>query len=296
MADRLLHRFAGNRLAQAMAEKLGLRPLWGTWRQWSNGLRHLNRQGVLIRQYDREIKRRLRDQPMSPLWRNGYFAYPKAPPHILNSAREMANDEKFVLDTRALPVISYLVNLVRNDVVEYIGQDVRLDDIYINRIPESSHKYASVSGSWHTDNVGHRLKVFFCIEGYGDVPTCYRPGTNRRSFRPSARQHMRFLGRFDYSRRFGEVRLNYTTGDIFIFDTNGQHRGGYDQSHRKRTVLLMEFADRRKSERLEGVPIGPGRGFSLSRAVADAHAQELLLDPALLLPETEDTYRYARRS
>jgi hypothetical protein len=254
----------------------------------------LSKQGVLIRRYDQELKRRLRDLPMSPLWQHGYIAYPKAPPHIVKSARAMTNDGGFILDIHTLPVISYLVNLARNDVIEYLGPHVRLDDIYVNRVPESTEKYGSVSGSWHTDNVGHRLKLFFCIEGYGDVPTCYRPGTNRRLFRPSVRQHMRFLGRFDYSRRPDEVRLDYTTGDIFVFDTNGQHRGGYDQYHRKRIVLLMEFADRRKSERLEGLPIGPARGLSLSRAVADAHAQELLLDPALLLPDTEDTYRYAR--
>jgi hypothetical protein len=125
-----------------------------------------------------------------------------------------------------LPIIAYLIDLVRGDVVAYLGTNVRVDNICVTVVPASGETFKSVSGSWHTDNVGHRLKLYFCIEGYGDVPTCFRPGSNRKSYRPSVRELRRHSGKFDVTGRPDEVRLNHATGDITLFDTNGQHRGG----------------------------------------------------------------------
>ena len=88
--------------------------------------------------------------------------------------------------------------------------------------------------------------------------------------------------------------------DISLFDTNGQHfRGQYEKHHKTRRILLIEFADREKSDHLAGrigAPIGPGNTscpvFSIAKSIADRYAPELMLDPALLIPEPGETYRY----
>jgi hypothetical protein len=63
-------------------------------------------------------------------------------------------------------------------------------------------------------------------------------------------------------------------------------------------VLLIEFADRKKSDNLAGrAAIGPGntscRVFSILKSIANARATDLMLDPTLLTEETEETYRYS---
>jgi hypothetical protein len=277
-----------------MARKLGVGPFVLKCRRaaaplWS--FFHFANHLILNRRFDRKVGR------TTTHWDKCYIRYPKAPPGILNAARQFGVGDKVVIDEATLPIVAYLVNLVRGDVAAYLGSDVRVDDIYVTTIPASTETFKSVSGSWHTDNVGHRLKLFFCIEGYGDVPTCYRPGSNRRSYRPNIRQHRRFSGHFDFACRPDEIRLEHATGDITLFDTNGVHRGAYDEHHRMRTILLIEFADRGKSDRLAGkLPIGPGRGFSLSKSIAHTHARDLMLDPALFIPETDETYRYDWRA
>jgi hypothetical protein len=249
--------------------------------------------GFDIRRFDREIVR------ASALWDNGYIRYPKAPAEILDAARHLMADENVVIDEATFPIVAYLVSLVRADVVSYLGTNVRIDNICVNVVPATAETFKSVSGSWHTDNVGHRLKLFFCIEGFGDVPTCYRPGSNRRPYRPSVRENRRLFGHIDVARQPDEIRLNHATGDIILFDTNGEHRGAYDQNHRIRRVLLIEFADRKKSDHLAGwSAIGPGntscRVFSISKSIADVRALDLMLDPTLLIAETKETYRYDR--
>lgn len=282
-------------MPQSIASKIGT-PFLAQRQRWQRTFQnltkflHLIKQGSIIRQFDRNVGH------TSALWDKGYVRYPKARPEILDAARQLSANELVVIDEATLPIFAYLLNSVRSDVVCYLGPDVRVDNIYMNTIPASSEAFQSVSGSWHTDNVGHRLKLFFCIEGYGDVPTCYRPGSNRKPYRPSIRQHRRFFGSFDFSHRPDEIRLDHTTGDITLFDTNGQHRGVYDEHHRKRIVLQIEFADRRKSDSLVRLPVGPGRGFFLSKSIADTHARDLLLDPALFIPLSDEKYRYGRHA
>ena len=274
------------------------RTIQAKWTQWTHVLRtyyHFTKHGFVIRRFDRRTGPRANSISPFSLWQNGYVRYPPAPPEILQAAQRMDGGVKFVIDDNTLPVIAYLIDLVRDDVKRYLGSEARVDDIYMNEIPRSSDAFKSVSGSWHTDNVGHRLKLFFCIEGNGDVPTGYRPGTNQRPYRPSIRQHKRFMGRNDFTRRADEIRLDHVTGSTILFDTNGEHRGIYDEQHGKRLVLLIEFSDRRKSDKLmNGLMIGPWRGFLLTKPIVRNHSRYLMLDPTLFAPENDNFYHYSR--
>jgi hypothetical protein len=260
----------------------------------ANALRrfyHLTVNWLDIRRYDRKVGQG------SALWDSGFICYSKAPKEILEAAQHFKAGEKVVINDTTLAVVAYLVNMVKGDVLAYLGTDVRVDIICTTVVPASSEVFKSVSGSWHTDCVGHRLKLYFCIEGYGDVPTRYRRGSNRSSYFPRLREQRRHSGQFDFTRRPDEILLKHETGDITLFDTNGEHRGGYDKDHGIRKVLLIEFADRNKSNCLAGrAPIGPGnsicRVFSILKSIADARAQDLMLDPTLLVAESAETYRY----
>ena len=54
----------------------------------------------------------------------------------------------------------YLFNVVSN----YLGPNVRLDDLYLKTVRDG---LSSASESWHDDNVGYRLKVFMVFDTEG---------------------------------------------------------------------------------------------------------------------------------
>lgn len=116
-----------------------------------------------------------------------------------------------------------------------------------------------MSGAWHDDNCGHRLKMFICVHGDGSTPTLYLPGSHRSRYRFGVLELLRFSGRGDSKSRVGEVALRYSSGDVAVFDTNGLHRGKYEHSACERIVIVAEFINRKKSDVISGrAPCGPG--------------------------------------
>ena len=74
---------------------------------------------------DRQIAR------ASALWEDGYICYPKAPAEILEAARHFKTreNENIVVDDATLPIVTYLVDLVREDVLAYLGAKARVDNL-----------------------------------------------------------------------------------------------------------------------------------------------------------------------
>lgn len=172
-------------------------------------------------------------------------------------------DEDFE-DTEVLRYVPSLKGLVEHPevvkaVIGYIGKFVRLDYASFSRLSGLSSK--SNSGIWHHDSVGNRLKVFLVISDYKGtdvVHTEYIPGTQTRR-----RLRHRNSVKADGSRlniacdELQQAKKIFgKKGDIIIFDTNGIHRGVYQQNFKGRDTIQLEFSNILKSSLLRG-QVGP---------------------------------------
>jgi hypothetical protein len=92
----------------------------------------------------------------------------------------------------------------------------------------------------------------------------------------------RFLGFSNTSTISGEVYLRYKGGDSAIFDTNGYHRGLYEEPASNRVVIIAEFINRHKSNAISGrAPCGPGSSPK-GEVIFDSEAWNILSPTGLL--------------
>ncbi len=169
----------------------------------------------------------------------------------------MHSSRHIIADTAAMarPAIERFKPLI----LGYLGQDCRLDDICLSWYSRARARQLSISGGWHDDNCGHRLKMYVCLKGDGRTPTVFLPGSHQRKYRFRTVELWRFLGFPDTDSRPGEVYLRYRAGDVALFDTYSLHRGLYEEPASERITIVMEFINRHKSNRICGkAPCGPG--------------------------------------
>ncbi len=76
----------------------------------------------------------------------------------------------------------------------YLGKNAKLYKIEFNTIEPNR---SDISASWHNDNFGNCLKVYICLEGYGDCPTSIVPNENTKNYYPNFFFNLRFLGKKD---------------------------------------------------------------------------------------------------
>ncbi len=194
-----------------------------------------------------------------------------------------------------------VIETLRPRITGYLGPAARLDDLMLFWFDPSKAEAKNISGGWHDDNVGHRLKLYICLRGDGSTPTAYIPGTHRAPYRYKWSEFGRFAGVQDVSSRPGEVFIRYRTGDVALFDTNGLHRGYYEEPAGERIVLVAEFIDRHKSNLIAGrAPCAP-QSSRLGKLVFQPGALEALQATGLvdeeLLSRAGDaaTYSLANR-
>lgn len=148
-----------------------------------------------------------------------------------------------------------IFNIAKN----YIGANVRLDDLYIKTIVDGLESGAE---GWHDDNVGYRLKIFMVFDTEG-IPsdTLLIPHSRPNLYTVKVKEELqRMIGRPDIKNRKDEIRIKYKPGDCLIFDTNLLHRGDYTTSAGTRYCLVAEFIDRRKADAIkDSCPCGPGQ-------------------------------------
>lgn len=185
---------------------------------------------------------------------------------------------------------------------QYLGAMTHLDGM---RWVVSDPQSASMSGSWHTDWVGHRLNCYVCIEGDGSQPTILIPtGNFRKGFvrwlRNAVRESPRWIG-IEQKREVGKsIKCEHRTGSVFLFDTDLLHRGGYDLGHSRRVVLMLEFSDKRKKGlEAEGIGTTERNQFTFDESLR-LHCPSFveLLDPERMSPEAGSkkfTYRVAHQ-
>ncbi|MFJ1340566.1 hypothetical protein ACIKP7_20790 [Pseudomonas caricapapayae] len=208
----------------------------------------------VIRRYDKDVH--VTSWPGAS-FHEAYFVPFDIPPPAEFSAQGVVRSN--VIDAKVAEVASKVIADFGGFIKDYLGENVRLDDIYMFWFDPDKVETWSLSNSWHDDNVGSRIKVFVCFNGNGTTPTVVVPGSHNFPYSPRKEEISRFSGVRNTQDVHGQVELRYKSGDLAMFDTSCLHRGLYEQPSAKRTVLVLEFIDRHKSNRIVGyAPCGPG--------------------------------------
>ena len=179
-----------------------------------------------------------------------------------------------------------LLNAVEN----YIGSNVRLDDLYLKNVFDG---LSVGSGGWHDDNVGYRLKVFMVFDTEGEPSgTVIVPTKRPKVYKVQLRDEINRLTKGTTTEhRSSELLVDYTPGDCLIFDTNIPHRGDYGGVPGVRYCLIAEFIDRNKADRIhKHAPCGPGQGarrIKIPKGLSQDINTHQLIDAKLL--HTTDT-------
>ena len=183
---------------------------------------------------------------------------------------------------------------LESTVINYLGPDVRLDDLYIKTVMDGLQ---SVSEGWHDDNVGYRLKFFMVFDVDGEpAGTVLIPKSRPSVYSVNLKDELkRMNGLLPRENRYNEIQISYSSGDFLLFDTNLEHRGDYSSGTGTRYCVIAEFIDRHKGNALRGkAPCGPGQSQrhltipKLGELDLTAHK---LMDQSLL-KETENGFSY----
>ncbi len=132
----------------------------------------------------------------------------------------------------------------------YLGKNSKLYSISFDEIEPNKNNISDISGSWHNDNLGNNLKIYICLEGYGDCPTVLMPNKNTNNYYPNIFFNLRSLGKINKKLKKGQIELKLNTFDCAIFDTIVPHRGKYDEIKKKRKCIILNFLNVEKIEKL----------------------------------------------
>ena len=140
-----------------------------------------------------------------------------------------------------LKLFEFIKNHYLKVITSYLGGEV----VICNYTYIESKGENIISGDWHTDNVGHKLNLMFCLEGYGNCPTFYIAKSHKKKYFPSLREQLREF-KYDNSKQKDlpeSIRIDYFSNDVAMFDGNGLHRGAYEKSseNKRRLNIVIDF-------------------------------------------------------
>jgi hypothetical protein len=128
-------------------------------------------------------------------------------------------------------------------VTDYLGDDAVLDYSSGRRFLHSGPK----SDTWHHDSVGHRIKIFLCLNDQDETThTELIPKSHLIRYNSFAQNQ---IGDNISSYKDKILKVIGKKNDLIIFDTNLMHRGIYSQFPRE--IVQFEFSNIKKS-RLNG--------------------------------------------
>ena len=162
-----------------------------------------------------------------------------APPPLVQVSQSMAG-----LDATMRVASAALGPVAR----AYLGGAAVLSGVMLLRLEANLSQQRYVSGMWHHDRCGRRLKAFVFLQ---------RVGARTQTTHVALGSHTTAYYAYHTFRssRFadGYVQRSYRTkpmygalGEGFVFDTNAIHRGGVDGTGERRDALVLEFNDAAK--------------------------------------------------
>lgn len=146
-----------------------------------------------------------------------------------------------------LPSIEEIISLSLPCCEDYIGGNLIISHIAFWET--GGNDVNTISNNWHTDNVGHNLKIFCCLEGDGSQPTKVLKNSNLLPLGFNSNlfiQIKRWQGHKVVTEFEEEINIAHKTGSIYIFDTNSLHRGGYEGTQHTRRIFEIDLIDRSK--------------------------------------------------
>jgi len=154
--------------------------------------------------------------------------------------------------------IDEIINKIKPYLNELFGDEFIIENFIYHRL-DASTSYENVSASWHTDQIGERVKLFICLNGQGGYPTYIMPGTSQKRFKSGLLEQFRFIGYKIESHKTNEVVCRHRTGSCIAFNTNFYHRANrYSNEQEVREILEIDFSDKDKAENFRHLaPIGP---------------------------------------
>ena len=201
------------------------------------------------------------------------------------------------LSTKEKKIIEEIFNKLQPEITNYLGEKACLDGI---NWMVSDSTIPSVSASWHTDNVGNRIKVFICIIGDGSQPTVIVPSKSRIPnfyswLRNSLQESLRWFGINNIKKFYNEIKLNHKNGTMYAFDTQLLHRGSYNTAISKRVIFHMEFSIPEKHLLSRG-PIGTEdfNSFTFTSQIYSIKSFKKMLD-ANRINHNRNKFFYRRR-
>ncbi len=160
-----------------------------------------------------------------------------------------------------------------DDIRSYLGNGFKLDNTYLSVFNTFNGEVENriSSGLLHHDSVGHRVKMFIPINEKGTInnPTIYLKGSNKIKWKNFENIENKERNRINeqqiklYKNKEKKLGLNFN--DILIFDTNGIHKGCYENSNQNRLIIQFEFSNHKTYLRGQ---VGPG-SFFLSPLIFD---------------------------
>lgn len=200
---------------------------------------------------------------------------------LKNKYRQNIQNSQIVLEKNDAIFISNIFTNILPVIKEYLGNECFLDGI--NWMVTNPNQI-SISESWHTDNVGNRLKCFICVEGDGTIPTLIISSKVRipgffQWFKYTLIESLRWAGLNAKFKLSNIYECKHNEGSIYIFDTQLLHRGSYEYSNNKRIIFHMEFSNPNKHKIAKG-PIGTFdyNSFKFSKELFDIASFSALLD------------------
>lgn len=133
-----------------------------------------------------------------------------------------------------------LDNRVIQIVQDYLGADAVFDYASARRFLASGPK----SDTWHHDSVGHRIKIFLCLNNQDDsTHTKVIPNTHKIRYENYSDSRIST----EFVRNQGEILdVIGEKNDLIVFDTNLLHLGVY--SSKPRSIVQYEFSDKKKTK------------------------------------------------
>ena len=152
-------------------------------------------------------KKNLSVQDLNRLNSSGFLYFEKFLPEELNQLIIFNfNNEKSIFTKNLLKVFKFVEDNFYEIIKNYIGGEVVLSGYDISIIKKGT---VSVSGSWHTDDLGKKINLFLCVEGNGTMPTAFIPGSHKKKYNPNLLINFRHFNVKNFKKNQNEILLKY---------------------------------------------------------------------------------------